>query len=121
MYVCRVSTDPLAMREAIDHQPDGEVEAFVADPGREFGGVALRPWERVGQRGESAQQFVAADNPVAVLVAAPMVYHSDFEAVRVDVERQGVDRPGGGLRLDATGEQDREHALADSQRVQVCR
>jgi hypothetical protein len=45
----------LAVREAVDHQGDGEVEAVVAGSGGELGGVALGLREGIGQRGEPAE------------------------------------------------------------------
>ena len=93
----------------------------MAGSGGQLGGIALGLREGIGQCGESAQQFVAADDPVVVTVAELVVYQGDLETVGVDVERQGVDRPGGGLRVDTPGEQDGEHSLTDAQRVQIGR
>ncbi len=118
---CEAAARCLAVCEAVDHQADGEVEAVVAGSGGEFGGVALGVGEGAGQSGVPAQQFVAADDPAAVAVATLLVHQGDLEAVGVDVKRQGVDRPGGGLRVDASGEQDGEHSLDDAQRVQIGR
>jgi hypothetical protein len=64
----------LAVGEAVDHQADGEVEAVVAGSGGELGGVALGVRESAGQRGVAAQQFVAADDPAAIAVAALLVH-----------------------------------------------
>ena len=50
-----------------------------------------------------------------------VVYQGDLETIGVDVERQGVDRPGCGLRVEPPGEQDGEHSLTDAQRVQIGR
>ena len=109
------------MCEAVDHQADGEVEAVVAGSGGELGSVALGVGEGAGQRGEPAQQFVAADHPAAVAVAALLVHQGGLEAVGADVEQQGVDCPGSDLRAGASGEQDGEHSLADAKRVQIGR
>jgi hypothetical protein len=86
--------------EAVDHQAEGEVEAVVAGSGGQLGGIALGLREGIGQCGESAQQFAAADDPVVVTVAEPVVYQGDLETIGVDVERQVVDRPGCGLRVE---------------------
>jgi hypothetical protein len=51
----------IAVREILDHEGNGEVEAVMADSGGEPGGVALGIGEGAGQCGEPAQQFVAAD------------------------------------------------------------
>jgi hypothetical protein len=44
--------------------------------------------EAGGQRGESAQEFVTADDPVVVTTAEPPVGQGDLQAVGVDVEGQ---------------------------------
>lgn len=53
----------VAITKTAHDQVEGELESIQGSAGRQLSGVAFGIGEGVGQRSESAQQFVAADGP----------------------------------------------------------